>query len=520
MGYRGEQKIKGKIYVYDAVAIWDPEKQRSKQKRTYIGTKNPDTGEFIPNSKYYELYGGTPEKKSNTSDLKVVSSVDFGNIYLLSRIAETIGLSDVLKQVFPGSWQEILTCAWYSLCEQKALYLCEQWKETVAMCSGLSLTSPRISELLKSLNEEKRLEFYRKWAALRTEKEYLALDITSISSYSELIEYVEYGYNRDKENLPQINLAMLFGEQSRLPVFCRIYPGSIKDVSTLVGMFSFMKELHITHMHYVMDKGFYSDKGLQPLLEKRTKFSIGVPFSATLAKEAVKNAADHICSPANAIEVNGQLLYCKTTTAILHERRIYIHVYFDETRHVTERTAFMQKILKTEAGLREGSVKPTDAVASKYFTTRNSKNGLIIHRNEEAINKEIALNGYFVILSNDSKNAEYILNIYRTKDVVEKSFDNLKNGLDLKRLNIHSDAAMQGRIFIGFIALIMTSYIRNAMKENGLYKKYTFASLLGEMKKLKCIHFSNGTNQLTELTSKQKVLYEIFDFKEPSATSI
>jgi hypothetical protein len=26
MGYRGEQVIKGKIYVYDAVAIWDPVK--------------------------------------------------------------------------------------------------------------------------------------------------------------------------------------------------------------------------------------------------------------------------------------------------------------------------------------------------------------------------------------------------------------------------------------------------------------------------------------------------------------
>lgn len=46
--------------------------------------------------------------------------------------------------------------------------------------------------------------FYKKWAALRTEREYMALDITSVSSWSELIQYVEYGYHCDHEKLPRI----------------------------------------------------------------------------------------------------------------------------------------------------------------------------------------------------------------------------------------------------------------------------------------------------------------------------
>lgn len=51
MSYRGEQKIKGKIYVYEAVAVWNQEKKRSEQKRLYIGTRDPETGDFIPNKK-------------------------------------------------------------------------------------------------------------------------------------------------------------------------------------------------------------------------------------------------------------------------------------------------------------------------------------------------------------------------------------------------------------------------------------------------------------------------------------
>lgn len=56
--------------------------------------------------------------------------------------------------------------------------------------------------------------------------EYVAYDVTSISSYSKNISELEWGYNRDKERLPQINMGMYYGEESRLPLYYRIYPGS------------------------------------------------------------------------------------------------------------------------------------------------------------------------------------------------------------------------------------------------------------------------------------------------------
>ena len=267
MSYRGEQIINGTIYVYEAEAIWDPVKKRSKQKRTYIGKRDPKTGEFIPNKRYYELYNQTPQQEN--ANLSVIKSVDFGHIYLLDKIAHSTGLASILESVFPDCWQEILACAWYTITGQGPLYLCEQWCEEAALPDGIKLSSQRISVLLKKLDENRRFSFYKQWATLRMEKEYLAFDISSISSYSELIEYVEFGYNRDGENLPQVNLAMLFGETSRLPIFCRIYPGSIKDVSTLAGMVQFIDELKLSRMHYVMDRGFYSQKGIESLLKKQ-----------------------------------------------------------------------------------------------------------------------------------------------------------------------------------------------------------------------------------------------------------
>ncbi|MGB9599289.1 MAG: hypothetical protein ACP5QK_03970 [Myxococcota bacterium] len=66
-----------------------------------------------------------------------------------------------------------------------------------------TLPSQRISEVLKELGEDvnNRLKFLRVWAQKRRDNKFIIFDITSISSYSGLIESVEWGYNRDGENL-------------------------------------------------------------------------------------------------------------------------------------------------------------------------------------------------------------------------------------------------------------------------------------------------------------------------------
>ena len=121
-----------------------------------------------------------------------------------------------------------------------------------------------------------------------------------------------------------------------------------------------------------------------------------------------------------------------------------------------------------------------------------------IHQREDIIREQLELAGYFVILTNDSKDSEYILNAYRTKDVVEKSFDNIKNELDLERLRIHSDKAMEGRIFMGFIALIITSYIRRIMEDKNLYSSYSPGKLYSELKRFRLIEFKSVCSRKLE----------------------
>lgn len=54
MGFRGEQIGKnGVVYIFDATSVWNAAKQRSEQRRIYIGKKDPETGKLIPNKKVF-----------------------------------------------------------------------------------------------------------------------------------------------------------------------------------------------------------------------------------------------------------------------------------------------------------------------------------------------------------------------------------------------------------------------------------------------------------------------------------
>ena len=97
-------------------------------------------------------------------------------------------------------------------------------------------------------------------------KNTLIYDITSLSSYSQLINLLEYGYNRDGEPLPQINMSLILDKDKGIPVMYDIFPGSISDVSTLSSTLKKIKAHGIQNYVAVMDRGFFSLSNLCELI--------------------------------------------------------------------------------------------------------------------------------------------------------------------------------------------------------------------------------------------------------------
>ncbi|MBF0544695.1 MAG: transposase [Candidatus Riflebacteria bacterium] len=273
------QRVGKYTYLYESKSYRD-KFGRPRNTKTRVGKFNPVIGEDIYDQCYIDKMAATgtsiqnPETKpSNAEQREIALSIfdsirNYGVHFLLLSIAKRIGLIDILSASTANCWQEIFTLACYLVQSDKPLMYCEDWaSETETLPAG-TMSSQRISELLTVIGTSHRNAFYKSWGRHIAEQECIALDITSVSSYSELMTECEWGYNRDQEDLPQINLCMLMGETSRLPIYQTVYSGSLTDVATLKNT---LKELTALipekRLRVVMDKGFYSAKNVNAMLE-------------------------------------------------------------------------------------------------------------------------------------------------------------------------------------------------------------------------------------------------------------
>lgn len=161
-------------------------------------------------------------------------SKDYGHIYLLQKIAEQCGLIQTPKESFPKDFETLLALAIFEISDGVPLYLFPYWVTSNFITFVKPLDSKELSKFIAKIGQmdSSRLEFLKFWIKKQGKITSLFFEITSISSDVQDVEYIEWGYNRDDEKLPQINLGVLYAENTKMPVFYKIYPGSIKDVGT------------------------------------------------------------------------------------------------------------------------------------------------------------------------------------------------------------------------------------------------------------------------------------------------
>ena len=470
-----KNKKSGVTYVYENISTWNKHKQRADCRRKCIGKLDPETKEIVSTGK---------RGLGKGEQLSVRASI-IGDSLLFETVAEKIGILQTLQQSFQHTWAQIITCAYYLLSEGKALCHCGSWSTLHENPSETSLESQRISELLLELTHDAQMAFFKAWVQQRVEMEYFALDITSVSSYSEQNEYVRYGYNRDNDSLPQVNLCILLGEKSGIPVYFELLPGSIKDVSALKNVQTLMEWVGAKRLHFVMDRGFYSETNVDEMYAGHVRFTIGVPFTTNWAKALVAKVKPGIETFEKFHVVGEREIFADCDTEDWKYHRCYRHVFYDSKKAAEEYSSFLLSITELKRELEEGrNVKEHQAKYDRYFIVKDTpKRGRQVFVREEAIREhKDNMAGFFVLLSNDIKDAEEVLKVYRDKDAVEKGFDDMKNSLDAKRLRVHNAQSMRGRMFIQFIALIIASGMRQVMEASALANQYTLPEIINEMK--------------------------------------
>jgi transposase len=503
MSYTVEQRVKNHIYLYRVESYWDKEKKQSRQKRVYLGKKDPDTGELL---KEESTYG----------------SWDYGHTAFLQVLSKRLGVTAEIKKAFPSIWVELITLALYKLAEGKPLYLCSHWMETVELEEKPQLSSQRVSALLHEISrqKEKVFRFFTSWSFRNKDaNRFIVFDITSFSSYGRSIDYLEWGYNRDKETLPQVNLGVVYGRPLDLPLFYSLYPGSIHDVSTLTNVLTELNILSLDASTFVLDKGFYSSANLSKM--RAIKHIIPLPLRNKGERELVEKHQNSIRSSEYAISCNTHVLYCVPEKISIASVDYRAYVYLDERRGADEKEVFLKAIMECQRYVEKEGYR-SKAQFNDFFTDRKpallpyfglhkTGNRYELRRHTEAINTALSRMGMFVLITNTDISGEEALRLYREKDGVEKCFDSLKNNLSLKRLRVHSQEALEGLLFIEFLSLILYSAISKVMRESGLNTTLTIPEVLFELRKIKKIRFGRKKTMISEISKNQRRILSAFD---------
>lgn len=511
------RKQKEISYVYYRTRVYRNAKGQPTNDTVLIGKKDPETGLLIPNNRYYEIYDIEPtenqiEKQVDTLTPKNI--LDYGNNFLLEHILKKYDINSTLEHAFPDSHKEIAALAKYMVCEGNVYYYCEDWCDKTYTGLSKIISSQKASEICKSISLNKRSKFFKRWVYAREKEEYLAYDITSISSYSTGNDNVEWGYNRDEEKLPQINMGMIFGESTKIPVYYNVYPGSIPDKSYLDYMLRDSEEIGLKYSKFVMDKGFFSEYNLKRLCKESLNFIVSIPNHHNIPKKIIAENAKMQYDSRNSLGSGKPFAKCVTISD--YGFRSNVHVFFDTMKFHDESATLFSNIERREQALATMKTKPSEPQPyDKYFVFKESKKVFSFERNTEIINEAISKFGYFLILTTDFKlTSSEVLDIYRRKDVVEKCFDNLKNAIDMKRLRTHSTESSDGKMFIAFVSLILRSVLENVIGEFNRKNNMTIEKVMKELSKIRVVTLSNGTSLINPITKKQRTIFENFGLSE------
>ena len=537
------KKVNGHLYLYEAIDTYNTVTKRKKQTSKYIRKVLP----------HEDIQNITKDPAPlPAQELKLKSVISYGDAYLFHCLIEEIGLETILlKCLSQEDTNLLLILVAYRLLEKRSISHLSSWIETSDIQNlypyDKPLTSQAISKALSMLGEasdETIPNFLLQWSqTINKEGDSLLFDITSFSSQAHRMEELEYGYAKDHSPYTQLNMGLLVNQEQHLPLYYKVYPGSLKDVSLLSNIVEEASILGVPSIQLILDRGFYSGYNLGKMHSSGYSFIIPLPRSAKKLYHQIHQNLGTLEKPRHLISMKGKPLYAKrgcieypclknkesdTSKKNTEKGRennntftLYYGLYMDLERKHQEETSFLSGIIQAEEVLqginwsliptkqrREEIWKEAAGKWSHYFTLEETNDSFQLQKNEQSIQETMQFFGIMILLSSTQHEVKTMLQKYRQRDEVEKHFDAGKNELLFQPLRVHKSSTMKSTMFVLFLSLIVQTYLLGKMKQGNVDTKYSMHSVFYELQKLKKAIWKGKVCIINEITKSQRLLIE------------
>jgi transposase len=415
------------------------------------------------------------KKIVNRIDPHDIPNKEFGASKYLLLLGNDISTN--LEKYFPDLWKEIIVMA------VLRTYHPQPFKQIEASYihsflsvdyPDLSLNKQRITEILKLIGN-RRIDIVKFMKEYVQGAEHIIFDGTRITSYSEKMDISQIGYNNKRSYDPQVNLLYAFSTRPDVtPAYYRVLPGNICDVSAFSKS---VEEAGLQDALIIGDKGFGSKDNFNALEEAGLKYIVPLKRSSSHL-DIEKLRAGHANGFDNYFLFNGRPIFFFSHK----EGEITFATFLDGELHLREETDYIRRIEEKKEGYTKES-----------FAERRLKFGV------------------FLLRSNAPISPREIYETYKTRAMIEESFDTLKNLLMHDTSYMQSDQSFEAWAFLNHISLMLSYRLWNVLKTKELFKSYSSSDvllLLSFVRKL----YINDEWVFSEICKKSRTLLEDLDF--------
>lgn len=466
--------IRGKYYLYECSSFYDKEKKKSRKKTgAYLGMITEEKGLVPPRRRQVEIDNEKLGEGAKTGQI-TVSEPKLGQVneYGLSSFITTQceELTEKLKAALPTAWNRILAMAYCRLRNQSPLkYIQEDFADSYLSqtlgTEGLSARS--LTDFLKTLgkNREGILDFMRRYSGGGGN---ILFDGTDILSASAKMDFPRMSKTKLGGFANAINLMMAFSTKQMLPVYYRLLPGNVKDITAFLTSFD---EFGDTSATAICDKGFYSKKNMEELEKRKINYIIAMRRSTSGLDYTVfgnHKSEGHFFYAGRLVKYSSQEIDGRTG-----------YLYYDAKHAAEEETDYLRRV---DDEKHEDYTMETYARKAPQF-------------------------GTIALMVAGGIEAEKAYDDYKSRCEVEQEIDVLKTDLDALTSYMQDNDRLEGWMFINFIALHIFYMIRRRLSSSDLTKKMSTREAIRILCRQRIVRL-NDEWRIAEVSSKDKAQLE------------
>ena len=387
-----------------------------------------------------------------------------------TRILYESGLVEDVAEVLDydiKTTMDVLNLALHAALTAKPTYLAAAESDIQKFIGTGCISSQRASELFVRIGS--RLNLSKDFGRLRARRlaqdgDLLALDGTRIDCNSRKISAAAIGKKKNGTTGPQINFSLACNTTSGYPICYRWYAGNINDSSTMDDFRALFVEfgLNDRKITTASDRGYYVSEELARWCKEKLSFIVGVKTNVKIVRDVIDEKNAEFYRPSNLL--NNHFCYGFQVKNILgkgtEKAPVDTYIYFSPNKQMIETRALREELKDFEEKWITGQAASDD---KRLIYFKNPKAGRQLELNKEAFDNECYMRGFFACVANVNDSLDGLLSKYRLRNEVEVLFRLMLGNL-YRTTRVQSTAAMEGQIFVVFIALTILAKLRQDLR--------------------------------------------------------